>query len=172
MTFEVGETINKMIDSFLRAPIIYSIARNPIYTALVITLVILLIVAFIFREIDSDESLLVMTLRTGFWVFIMMLGVLMLHNRVLTGEDLREKRNGSYDAVFGTSVGSKLDTEFIPIAPSIYNQKQGGNVGGMSNTHNTHIPTNIPSHNPAHIPSNVSGVCPGTTTCELSKPSQ
>lgn len=157
MTFEVGVTINQFIDSFLRAPLIYSIARNPIYTALVITLIILLIVAFVFKDIDSDESLLVMTLRTGFWVFVMLLGVLMIHNRVLSGEDLREKRNGSYDAVFGSAVGAKLDTEFIPITPSIYN-KYGSNVivGANEGTKvNSGIPTNLTS-------------AQGATACEFS----
>lgn len=156
MTFEVGETINQIVDAFLRAPVIYSIARNPIYTALVITLIILLIVAFIFRDIDSDECLLVMTLRTGFWVFIMMLGVIMVHNRVLTGEDLREKRNKSYEEVFGSSAGVQLDSDFVPVAPSIHRSNMHGNNSG----------SNISNSNDALS----TGISPGGMTCELSKP--
>lgn len=117
MTFDVGEVINYMIDGFLRAPIVNTIAKNPIYTALVITAIIMIIIMIIFRDIDADETLFTMTLRSGFWIFIMMLGILMIHNRVLGSESQSKNVDGQYDRVFTPSAAGRLESDFVPVSP-------------------------------------------------------
>lgn len=116
MTFDVGEAINYIIDGFLRAPIVNSIAKNPIYTALVITAIIMIIIMMVFRDIDADETLFTLALRSGFWIFIMMLGVLMIHNRVLGAEGANDKINGQYESVFNPSPVRALEPDFVPVA--------------------------------------------------------
>jgi hypothetical protein len=115
MTFEVGEAINYIIDAFLKAPIVNSIARNHIYTALAVTIVIMIIIMIVFRDIDADETLFTMSLRSGFWIFIMLLGVLMIHNRVFTAETSNVVRDGQYDKVFTPSPAARLEGEFVPV---------------------------------------------------------
>lgn len=117
MTFEVGEALNYMIDVFLKAPIINSIAKNPIYTALAITLIVILIIMFIFRDIESDETLLTLSLRSGFWIFLMLLGVMMIHNRVLLSESSARAKDGEYAKVFTTSPEARFDKDFVPVMP-------------------------------------------------------
>lgn len=125
MPFEVGETINHFADTFLRAPFVSTVAKNPIYTALMITFIIILIVMFIFRDADTDESLLLMCLRAGFWIFFMLLGVLFLHNKVLGIENFESNKNAAYDNVFtggysgivrpGQNVPAAFEDSIVPI---------------------------------------------------------
>lgn len=94
MPFDIGKSINYFADLFLNSPTIKKIAENPIYTALMITFVIMLIILYVFREIQSDDSLFVLTIRSGFWVFLMLVGALFLHNKVL------ETRETEFDTIF------------------------------------------------------------------------
>lgn len=134
MTFEVGEALNYMIDGFLKAPIVNSIAKNPIYTALAITLIIILILLFIFRDIEADETVLTLALRSGFWIFLMLLGVMMIHNRVLLSETSVQKREGEYEQVFKDTpaAAARFDTDFVPIRPNGSSVSGGGMQSGMS----------------------------------------
>lgn len=117
MTFEVGEMLNYLTDAFLKAPIVNTIAKNPIYTAFVVTLAVILIIMLIFRDIEADETVLTMALRTGFWVFLMLLGVLMIHNRVLFAESNQSSRDGQYDHVFTQSKVGQFEPDFVPVQP-------------------------------------------------------
>lgn len=105
MPVEIGETINHFADMFLRAPIVHSVANNPIYTALMIVFIVILIILFVFRDANTEESLLVTALRAGFWIFLMLLGVLFLHNKVLSMETETETKNTAYDGVFTGAYG-------------------------------------------------------------------
>ncbi len=131
MTSEVGEVINYIIDGFLRAPIVNSIARNPIYTALVVTAIIMIIILIVFRDIDADETLFTMTLRSGFWVFVMMLGILMIHNRVLGAEVQTQSKEGQYEQVFTPSAVGKFESDFVPV--SVGRAKNPTEFSGGSN---------------------------------------
>jgi uncharacterized membrane protein (UPF0182 family) len=125
MPLEVGQTINYFADSILKAPLVHTIVKNPIYTALLITFIVVLLIMFIFRDADTDDSLLVMCLRSGFWIFFMMLGVLFLHNKVLGIENFDEIKNGAYDSVFsggysgvsmpGNNIPSGLEDSIVPV---------------------------------------------------------
>jgi len=109
MPFDVGATINSIADKFLQVPFVRGVASNPIYTALLITFAVVLVVMFIFRDADTgDESLTSASLRTGFWVFLLLCGVLMLQNKVLLTESGAAKRLGEYEGVFGGGYGSGL----------------------------------------------------------------
>lgn len=132
MTFEVGEVINYIIDGFLNAPIVNSIAKNPIYTALVVTLMVVVLILIIFRDIEADETVLTMSLRTGFWVFLMLIGVLMIHNRVLAAETGQHQKNGAYDSVFTPSAASKLESDYMPVQTSMRSVSMGAGSGMSS----------------------------------------
>lgn len=105
MPLDVGETINNFGNLFLKVPIIHTITKNPIYTSLIITFIIVLIILFIFRDVDADESLLIMGLRSGFYIFIMMTGVLFLHNKILLQEVGNYEKNGEYENIFNNTLG-------------------------------------------------------------------
>lgn len=119
MPFDVGESINNIADTFLRAPIVNTVAKNPIYTALLITFMVMLTIMFVFRDADTEESLLVLCLRSGFWIFLMMLGTLFLHNKVLVQEQDIADKNVAYDGVFNggydTVTPSILEDYVVPV---------------------------------------------------------
>ncbi len=119
MPIEVGKTINNFADYFLKSPTLYKIAKNPIYTALLITIILVLIVLFVFRDADTQEPLMVMSLRAGFWVFLMLLGVIFIHNKVLSEESSSINKDSEYDNIFmGGYSGFKdgvLDDAIIPM---------------------------------------------------------
>lgn len=122
MPFNVGESINEIADSLLRAPIVISIAQNPIYTSFAITLIVVLIIMFIFRDVDADESLLVMCLRSGFWIFIMLVGTLFIHNKVLMNEHSNTLKTGQYEEVINANYigepgtrSSILEDNIVPV---------------------------------------------------------
>lgn len=126
MPLEVGETINKLADKFMSAPAIMSVAKNPIYTALMITFIIILLVMFIFRNVDTEESLLTMSLRTGFWVLILLIGTLFIHNKVLMAESLNSSEQEKIDQVFDRigagepNYRDSIDDSFIPVNINTY----------------------------------------------------
>lgn len=131
MTFEVGEALNYMIDCFLKAPMIGTIAKNPIYTAIAITLMVIIIILIIFRDIEADETVLTMALRSGFWIFLMLLGIMMVHNRILMGENTMSAKDGLYEQVIQPSVGGRYDSEYVPIGANIQNNTQNNTQGTM-----------------------------------------
>jgi hypothetical protein len=126
MPLEVGETINKLADKFMSAPAIMSVAKNPIYTALMITFIIVLLVMFIFRNVETEESLLTMCLRTGFWVFILLVGTLFIHNKVLMTESFDSSEQEKIDQVFNRiganelNYNNNIDDSFIPVNINTY----------------------------------------------------
>lgn len=116
MPFEVGKSINDFTNNVFKSDTIYNISRNPIYTALTITFIIVLIIMFIFRDADTEESLLVMSLRAGFWILLMLTGILFLHNKVLDREMDTNRKNDSYEYVFKDGYnGGNLEDTIIPV---------------------------------------------------------
>jgi len=109
MPLDIGECVNKAAESVLKAPFMRAVASNPIYTAMIIVFVVMLVVLIVFRDTKSEDSILVMTLRSGFWIFLSTLGIIFMHNKVLTAD---EEIKG-YDGLFEESV-ERVDT--VPIA--------------------------------------------------------
>jgi hypothetical protein len=118
MPFEVGETINTLADKFQTLPMVNTIVKNPIYTAMLITFIVILITLFIFRDVDSDESLIIMGLRSGFWIFMLTTGVLFLHNKALTQENMTNEKVAAYENIFAGSAErsfSTLEDSVVPV---------------------------------------------------------
>ena len=114
MPFEFGEFINYFVDALLNAPIVRTIANNPIYTALMITFVVILIILFIFRDATTDESLIIMSLRSGFWILILLIGTLFIHNRVLSSEVENDTKTGQYDTIFNGAY-ENISSDVVPV---------------------------------------------------------
>lgn len=114
MPLEVGETINLFTNKLLGAGIIRTVVSNPIYTAGLIAFVVMIVIIIVFRDADTDEPLLVMTIRGGFWVFMFGVAIMFLHNKVLTTEVNSEVKAADYDGVFGGASPSMEDS-VVPV---------------------------------------------------------
>lgn len=110
MVFDVGSAINSTADKLISLPLINRIANNPIYTALLITFITVLIVMFVFRDVESEDSLLSLCLRSGFYMFLFVFGAVLIHNRVLIKELTATTTSAEIDGVFKGSY-SGLPTE-------------------------------------------------------------
>lgn len=111
---EIGNTVNGAVDGLLKAPLVHSTAKNPIYTAIMITLIVALIVLVVFREADTNESLLLMTFRVGFWTLFATLGVVLVHNKVLLDETEASAKAGAYEGAFETCT-SVFEDAIVPV---------------------------------------------------------
>jgi hypothetical protein len=106
MPFDVGESINSLSDAALRAPIVRTTMTNPVYTAMTITFIVIVITMFVFRDAETDEPILILGLRSGFWILMAMMGTLFLHDKVLTQENGAAGIDTAFDSVFTGSYDS------------------------------------------------------------------
>ena len=115
MPLNVGESINWMAESILKAPLIDTAMKNPMYSAMLITFIIVLIVMFIFRDADFEDSLLVMGLRTGIWVFVLLLGAMYLQNKVLLSTCDDVSRDRAYGGLFSSRDMPVFEDVAVPV---------------------------------------------------------
>lgn len=85
MPLSIGKVVDDATNKILNAPLARGIARNPIYTALLISVVVVIIILIAFRNAETEEPLANITLRVGFWTGIFVLVVMLLHNKILMG---------------------------------------------------------------------------------------
>jgi phosphatidylglycerophosphate synthase len=113
MGFDLGVFVNNVIDSILDSTTVLAVAKNPVYTAIVIVLVLMLIIIIVFRDADTEEHLMTMTFRAGFWMFLSIVGILLLHNKVLMTNVKQKEIEGRYEEVFKpVSVDSN---QYVPV---------------------------------------------------------
>ena len=91
MPLQVGNLIEGAVNNITNRSMLSSILTNPIYTAIFITVCIMAIVLFSYRNCsdsleNSGTSFKMTALRTTFWVFITSMSVLFIHNRILLSE--------------------------------------------------------------------------------------
>lgn len=117
MPFNIGESVNYITDGFLRTPFINSAMRNPVYTALLVTTIIMVIILIIFRDAETDEPLIIMIARAGFWIFLLMSCAMALHNKVLCAEVDSAVKTSEMDEVFGGDdfTGGILEEAIMPV---------------------------------------------------------
>ncbi len=109
MPFEIGDSVNKVTEQLLKAPIIGSIAKNPIYTALVLSALTMLIILYIFRSAVTDDPLILLTFRAGFWLTLLSTCVIFIQNRVLCDENSAKTVGGQYEQVFKNNFGGSYE---------------------------------------------------------------
>lgn len=115
MPFSFGESINYISDAVLNAPIVSVVAGSPLWTAVALTLIIVLIFLFIFRDVETDESMFLLSGRSAFWVFLLLLGTLFLHNKVLTRDVDGGRATAVYDNVYGANESPDYADDRVPI---------------------------------------------------------
>lgn len=114
MPLDIGETVNYFCDKLLGSSFIRATMKNPIYTGMLITFCIMLIILINFRQADD---VLMLTLRTGFWMFISVLGIIMIHNKILVQETTVNDRKGAFEDVF--TIYTPQDDEMVPVNPPV-----------------------------------------------------
>ena len=113
MPFSFGESINSISSAMLKSPTIVRIASNPILSAAFLAVCCMIIVMFVFRSADTDESIYIMGLRASFWTFLCGIMVIFTNNKVL---GCGESKVGSYDAeLFEPAFDNGVDQAVVTI---------------------------------------------------------
>ena len=109
--FEFEDAAKASTDDAIGRKLIYSVVSNPIYTALIITIVMMMIVMYSRKDPWSKKF------KIGFWIFVINLGILWLHDKVLIEETTVEKKQeevaGAFDDlenidIFDTSAANQI----------------------------------------------------------------
>jgi hypothetical protein len=116
MPLQINNLIDGAADNVLGRSTLSGILGNPIYTSVLITIIIMSIVLYSYRNCgdsleDSGTSFKMTALRTTFWVFIASMSIVFIHNRVLISE---------VNHIVG---GNEIDTTFEDVTnPLNHNQ--------------------------------------------------
>lgn len=94
MPFNVGQAIDNTTNKVVSTPGFERLFKSPLSTAIVLTIIIVLVVMFTFREATTEEPLLTLGIRAGFYIFFISLIVLIPHNKVLI-QDLNKVNENS-----------------------------------------------------------------------------
>lgn len=91
MPLQIGNLIDGAADNALGRSAVSGILSNPIYTSILITIVIMCIVLYSYRNCsesleESGTTFTMTALRTTFWVFISSMSLIFIHNRILVSE--------------------------------------------------------------------------------------
>jgi hypothetical protein len=111
MPFNVGTSINNITQTAIANPGLRHIAENPFYTAIAIVVIIMLTILIVFRNSENDDPLFVMALRTGFWCFIGVSFILLMHDKLLIQEDAASIP----DLFTGTPITGEYESLVVPI---------------------------------------------------------
>lgn len=118
MPFEVGDAFNQAAAKITKFPAVDLVIRNPLYVALLITAAIVLIIIFIFRDVDSDESLLKLSSRAGFWILLLTTCVMFLHHKLLSRELSGEAKDSELKHIFRgnhSDIEGAVESALIPV---------------------------------------------------------
>lgn len=112
MSFEIGRSINELSDKFLKIPFVRAVADNPVYSAVLIAIMIVVILAFVYND---DKKMTLM--RMGFWSFVVATIVIFLRDRcdVNNAEDYQTKAMAQ--DIFTTPM--VFADENVPVAPIV-----------------------------------------------------
>src|SRR3989344_63033 len=125
MPINISETKKKLTENIISIPIIDTIIKNPLFTALTIVIIILFIILLVFRdvEVNEDTSLFKLSTKVSIYSFIIVAGLIFLNNYYIEKEIISKKKSGAMEELFNDidMVGSSISTEsdsFVPVSPT------------------------------------------------------
>jgi hypothetical protein len=107
-------------------PLIGGMTKNPINTAILIALIILLINMYVFRDVSTDDGLFVLSLRSAIYILFIATGIIYIHNMHFINEIKKKEGSANLDEIFGSSgvmggdeISSLSGTQLIPVEINI-----------------------------------------------------
>ena len=103
MPAESREAMNYVCEKINNAPIVVNIVKNPFYTAILIVVVVMLIMLFVFRnaDVEGEDSLFKLTLRTGAYSLLFISAIQFLQNQSVMNELREESQSKDIESLFG-----------------------------------------------------------------------
>jgi hypothetical protein len=123
MPFSCSEFINNTTDYVLNSPVIGRIIKNPIYTGILIALIITIIVLIMFRNVETGEgdSLLKLSLRSGIYTLFITTAFLFFHSAYIKSEFVATKGGEEVESIFKKSAidPDTLGAHIIRVPPPV-----------------------------------------------------
>ncbi len=111
MPFDIDQLVNNSSDKLLKSGLVHRIMSNPIYTALLITTLVYIIMWML---LDNQKN----SGRALFWIFVSSLTVIFLNNKVIREENSAIEDDKTYNTIFGASQPPELfENMVVPISP-------------------------------------------------------
>jgi len=123
MPINVDDAKKQITKKLYSIPIIHKAIRNPIFTSLAVVIVFIIILLFVFRNVeiytDDEESFCRLILRVGIYSFIVITGLIFLNNYYLKDEFKSQQVSGAMEEIFdGVDVVSK-NSSYIPVSVTL-----------------------------------------------------
>jgi hypothetical protein len=119
-------TLETFVNDILNSTGANSVFNNPIYTAILITLIIMLIIFFMYRDsVDEDEPFWPMLIKTGIYTGLVVLGALFLHFKNLDYEYDQKYQNQAISKIVETSKGVVPAVPEAAVTPVTEKKKEG-----------------------------------------------
>jgi hypothetical protein len=104
MPLIISDTINNFSESLISNSYINYIISNPICTALLISILCMILIVFIFNNSDID-NFSSKNMRLGFYIFMLSLGILFIYNKKLSKDMNEQYGNDDIDRVMSVVNG-------------------------------------------------------------------
>jgi len=119
MPLKFDDITNSFKETAFKNKFIGSFIKNPFYTAILITFLIVLTILFVFRNVDlEDNSLMVLSFRTGIYLLLIITGIQFLQNKYIM-EELSSKKD-----ITGGLFEKTESFDDVPIKPDLPNAPQ------------------------------------------------
>jgi len=100
MPIEFKEIYNNSINYVTNNRGVKAITNNPLSLGITIALIIVLIIAFEFREVETEEGVFKMALRTGLYSSVFIIGLIFLYDRNIQESHKKDYSGGLMEEVF------------------------------------------------------------------------
>jgi len=119
MPFSVGEAINSFANWMITAPLTSGIFKNPVYTALALSVIIVVIIMIVFRNVETEETdpLWKLGLRIGMYVLAVSISFIFFHSYYLKHE-LAESTGGEELSAIFNAGNTMPPEEKIAVGPT------------------------------------------------------
>jgi len=125
-------SLTNFVDDISRSTSLNGIFNNPIYTAILIVLVMMLIIYFMFRtEVDeSDQSFWNLLFRSGIYISLPVMGITFLHYKNLERDYESRITNKALNSAVESTLGQSIQGYTIGSAEisSDSNISKGGTI--------------------------------------------
>nr|QBR99062.1 hypothetical protein [Faustovirus mariensis] len=115
MTFSIGEAFNNFTQKISNFPIIGTMLKNPIYTAILVTLIICLIAMAIF----DDEEMSTKLLRFAVYSMIAVTTILCVNHAVMRADKFAETMRSGAAEIVTASIKDPFYGSLEEIKPDI-----------------------------------------------------
>lgn len=123
MGINVGDTINEYSNSLINTTIVSTILNNPLFTAGIISLFCLFIIAYVFID-ENIENFTTLCIRSTIYIFMSTLVVIFVYNKKMKMEMKETYMNDNMSRVLDTVNGGSneinaqtlfADDEIVPV---------------------------------------------------------